>query len=83
MTNIRSKARVNTLEEEFPMNRSAVLEQPPAPPTSTPHRYSDPAVRVKVNCGCGFFSTSLTDAAGHAKSLGHTLTISGEVRAQF
>lgn len=84
MTNIRSKASaVSALEEESKMT-SSVLEQqiPPAPPTPV-QRYSDPAVRMKAHCGCGFSCHTLLAAADHARSLGHTLTISGEVRAQF
>lgn len=63
------------------MPQDAILEQV----TQAPLRYFGNVVvktLVRIHCGCGFHTEVLGDAAKHAREFGHTLHITGEVRAQ-
>lgn len=37
---------------------------------------------LRIHCGCGEHFTQVVDAEYHAHSTGHTLQITGEIRAQ-
>ena len=37
---------------------------------------------LKVHCGCGLSLVSIGEGVQHAESTGHTLHITGEIRAQ-
>lgn len=43
---------------------------------------SSVSTRLKVNCGCGASFNTLSDGEDHSSLRGHTLTITGEIRAE-
>lgn len=52
---------------------------------TSPITYSTPFLvrsTLKVLCGCGVRYADITEAEEHASRTGHTLVISGEVRAE-
>ena len=46
-------------------------------PTRAPHYKA--SITIKINCGCGFRTDSVNEAADHAILKGHTLHVAGEV----
>ena len=52
----------------------------PAEPSRVAPRHNV-IVRVKANCGCGACFQTIQEGADHGYATGHTLHITGEIRA--
>lgn len=60
------------------MNKTSLAES--NPPTVFARKVT---TSINIHCGCGFRVTELGKAAEHARTTGHTLHISGEVRSSY
>lgn len=80
-TTMTSKERQQPASQEEGSNMVTQTASPRVDVQRKTFRY-DADFHLKVNCGCGHSASSVEDGLAHAETTGHTLHITGEIRAQ-